>query len=82
MPPQAVPESMDISDDKPEAFSKVLLKVEDIDLNDKDNPQLVSEYVNDIYAYMQKLEVIISSCWFYIFIHFFIQNWRSWQSDI
>lgn len=51
------PESMDISEDKPEAFSKALLKVEDIDENDKDNPQLVSEYVNDIYQYMKELEV-------------------------
>ncbi|XP_048736661.1 G2/mitotic-specific cyclin-B-like [Ostrea edulis] len=50
------PESMDISEDKPEAFSKALLKVEDIDENDKDNPQLVSEYVNDIYLYMKELE--------------------------
>lgn len=48
---------MDISEDKPEAFSKALLKVEDIDENDKDNPQLVSEYVNDIYQYMKELEV-------------------------
>ncbi|KAL3866550.1 hypothetical protein ACJMK2_043841 [Sinanodonta woodiana] len=47
---------MDISDDKPEAFSKALLNVEDIDANDKDNPQLVSEYVNDIYEYMRLLE--------------------------
>lgn len=54
------PESMDISEDKPEAFSKALLKVEDIDENDKDNPQLVSEYVNDIYLYMKELEVSIS----------------------
>lgn len=50
------PESMDISEDKPVAFSKALLKVEDIDENDKDNPQLVSEYVNDIYQYMKELE--------------------------
>ncbi|KAK3602761.1 hypothetical protein CHS0354_027757 [Potamilus streckersoni] len=47
---------MDIGEDKPEAFSKALLKVEDIDANDKDNPQLVSEYVNDIYEYMRLLE--------------------------
>ena len=50
-------ESMDISADKPEAFSKALLKIEDIDVNDGDNPQLVSEYVNDIYEYMRILEV-------------------------
>jgi len=42
-----------------EAFSKQLLKenVTDIDKDDHDNPQLVSEYVNDIYAYLRQLEV-------------------------
>ena len=45
---------MDTSDVGPDAFSKVLLN---IDINDKDNPQLVSEYVNDIYEYMRGLEV-------------------------
>ncbi|XP_033750893.1 G2/mitotic-specific cyclin-B-like [Pecten maximus] len=54
--PPTIPECMDISDDKPEAFSKALLKVQDIDANDKENPQLVSEYVNDIYDYMRHLE--------------------------
>lgn len=41
-----------------EAFSKLMLKVEinDIDKDDHDNPQLVSEYVNDIYAYLRQLE--------------------------
>ena len=39
-----------------EAFSKQLLKVPDIDKDDRDNPQLVSEYVNDIYEYMRELE--------------------------
>ena len=48
---------MDISDAGPDAFSKALLNVQDIDVNDKDNPQLVSEYVNDIYEYMRSLEV-------------------------
>lgn len=36
------------------AFSRLL--VEDIDKDDHDNPQLVAEYVNDIYAYMRTLE--------------------------
>ena len=50
---------MDISESGPEAFSKaLLLDVQDIDANDKANPQLVSEYVNDIYEYMRMLEVI------------------------
>lgn len=36
--------------------SKLLHQVEDIDENDGENPQLLSEYVNDIYAYLFKLE--------------------------
>ncbi|XP_025076789.1 G2/mitotic-specific cyclin-B-like isoform X2 [Pomacea canaliculata] len=47
---------MDISEDKADAFSGGLMSVEDIDANDFDNPQLVSEYVNDIYDYMRSLE--------------------------
>lgn len=39
-----------------QAFSKHLLKVNDIDKDDMDNPQLVAEYVNDIYEYMRHLE--------------------------
>ena len=41
-----------------EAFSRQMLppNVNDIDSEDKDNPQLVSEYVNDIYDYMRQLE--------------------------
>nr|KAG5695271.1 hypothetical protein BaRGS_028206 [Batillaria attramentaria] len=49
-------EAMDISDDKG-AYSHGLMPVEDIDANDRDNPQLVSEYVNEIYDYMRHLEV-------------------------
>lgn len=30
--------------------------IEDPDVNDRDNPQLVVEYVNDIYAYLRSLE--------------------------
>ena len=48
---------MDTSDVGPDAFSKAFFNVQDIDANDKDNPQLVSEYVNDIYEYMRGLEV-------------------------
>ncbi|XP_071794452.1 G2/mitotic-specific cyclin-B [Asterias amurensis] len=57
-PPQS-PEPMDMSDINTalEAFSQNLLEgVEDIDKNDFDNPQLCSEFVNDIYHYMRKLE--------------------------
>lgn len=56
-PQPNVPAPMDISDAGPEAFSKALFNVQDIDANDKENPQLVSEYVNDIYNYMRVLEV-------------------------
>lgn len=38
------------------AFSTQLLDVEDIDAQDHDNPQLVSDYVNDIYKYLRQLE--------------------------
>lgn len=38
------------------AFSKQLISVQDIDKDDHDNPQLVSEYVNNIYDYMRALE--------------------------
>nr|P15206.1 RecName: Full=G2/mitotic-specific cyclin-B [Marthasterias glacialis]CAA34624.1 unnamed protein product [Marthasterias glacialis] len=53
------PEPMDMSEINSalEAFSQNLLEgVEDIDKNDFDNPQLCSEFVNDIYQYMRKLE--------------------------
>lgn len=41
-----------------EAYSKQMLKenVKDIDKDDHDNPQLVSEYVNEIYSYLRQLE--------------------------
>lgn len=41
------------------AFSTQRLDIEDIDAQDSDNPQLVSEYVNDIYKYLRELEVIL-----------------------
>lgn len=56
-PQQLAPAPMDVSESGPESFSKALLNVQDIDANDKENPQLVSEYVNDIYEYMRGLEV-------------------------
>lgn len=52
---------MDVSNDgTDDAFSKAYFDehVEDIDAGDYDNPQLVSIYVNSIYSYMRKLEVI------------------------
>lgn len=56
LPQPSAPAPMDTSDVGSDAFSKALLNVQDIDANDKDNPQLVSEYVNDIYEYMRMLE--------------------------
>jgi len=37
---------------------KLICQVDNIDHNDQANPQLLSEYVNDIYAYLFKLEDI------------------------
>lgn len=52
----SVPAPMEIESES-DAFSRaLLLNVQNIDANDKDNPQLVSEYVNDIYDYMRILE--------------------------
>ncbi|KAL1007263.1 hypothetical protein UPYG_G00084260 [Umbra pygmaea] len=39
-----------------QAFSEALLDVEDIDEGDSDMPQLCSEYIKDIYAYLHTLE--------------------------
>ncbi|XP_073443061.1 G2/mitotic-specific cyclin-B2-like isoform X2 [Dendrobates tinctorius] len=40
-----------------QAFSEILNHVEDIDAEDSDNPQMCSDYVQDIYAYLKELEV-------------------------
>lgn len=40
-----------------QAFSEAILTVVDIDEHDSDQPQLCSEYVKDIYAYLRTLEV-------------------------
>ena len=54
-------ESADVSmkEELCQAFSEVLLTVEDIDEGDSDMPQLCSEYVKDIYGYLRTLEVIL-----------------------
>ena len=41
-----------------QAFSDVILAVSDVDADDDDgaDPNLCSEYVNDIYAYLRQLE--------------------------
>uniref|UniRef100_A0A336L1A0 CSON002746 protein n=1 Tax=Culicoides sonorensis TaxID=179676 RepID=A0A336L1A0_CULSO len=36
--------------------AKLLAQIENIDINDENNPQLVSEYANDIYNYLFELE--------------------------
>ena len=51
------PSPMEVGDSGPEAYSKSRLNIQNIDANDKENPQLVSDYVNDIYEYMRELEV-------------------------
>lgn len=46
-----------------QAFSDALLcKIEDIDSEDNENPQLCSDYVKDIYQYLRQLEVPLSVC--------------------
>ncbi|XP_034385313.1 G2/mitotic-specific cyclin-B2-like isoform X2 [Cyclopterus lumpus] len=40
-----------------QAFSEALLTVQDVDEEDSEQPQLCSEYVKDIYAYLHVLEV-------------------------
>lgn len=40
-----------------QAFSEVLLAVQDVDEQDADQPQLCSQYVKDIYKYLHILEV-------------------------
>uniref|UniRef100_A0A8C3KFT2 Cyclin B1 n=1 Tax=Calidris pygmaea TaxID=425635 RepID=A0A8C3KFT2_9CHAR len=40
-----------------QAFSDVLLDVEDVDVDDGNNPGLCSNYVKDIYKYLRELEV-------------------------
>ena len=56
-PPSPAPMDISCNSQGEEAFSKQLLaNVPDIDKDDTDNPQLVSEYVNEIYEYMRDLE--------------------------
>lgn len=56
-PQPSLPAPMETCESETDAFSRaLLLNIQDIDANDKDNPQLVSEYVNDIYDYMRTLE--------------------------
>ncbi|XP_073706228.1 G2/mitotic-specific cyclin-B1-like [Garra rufa] len=43
--------------DAPQAFSSLLLNIPDVDSADAGDAQMCSEYVCDIYAYLQQLEV-------------------------
>jgi len=51
-------EVMDISAQVVEDAEMQDVEVEDIDADDAGNPQLVTEYVNDIYGYLRQLETI------------------------
>lgn len=42
-----------------QAFSDVILAVNDVDAEDGADPNLCSEYVKDIYTYLRQLEVSI-----------------------
>ncbi|CAI9170773.1 unnamed protein product [Rangifer tarandus platyrhynchus] len=45
-----------------QAFSDALLcKIEDIDTEDWENPQLCSDYMKDIYQYLRQLEVVAAT---------------------
>ena len=52
--PESPPE-MDV-DEVTEQLSQQLY-IDDIDILDRDNPQLVAEYVKEIFTYIMKLEV-------------------------
>ncbi|KAM4635131.1 G2/mitotic-specific cyclin-B1 [Polymixia lowei] len=65
LPVQILPEPMSptpmetsgcVPADLCQAFSDVLLDIKDVDADDYDNPMLCSNYVKDIYKYLQKLE--------------------------
>lgn len=56
------PEPMETDSDAPQelcqAFSDALIEdIKDVDAADHDNPMLCSEYVKEIYKYLQQLEV-------------------------
>ncbi|XP_021512653.1 G2/mitotic-specific cyclin-B2 isoform X2 [Meriones unguiculatus] len=60
--PLPVPEDVSMKEESLcQAFSDALLcKIEDIDNEDGENPQLCSDYVKDIYQYLRQLEVLQS----------------------
>ncbi|CAO2588884.1 G2/mitotic-specific cyclin-B2 [Lemmus lemmus] len=60
--PSPAPEDVSMKEENLcQAFSDALLcKIEDIDNEDWENPQLCSDYVKDIYQYLRQLEVLQS----------------------
>ncbi|KAL6031098.1 hypothetical protein STEG23_001912, partial [Scotinomys teguina] len=60
--PPSAPEDVSMKEENLcQAFSDALLcKIEDIDNEDWENPQLCSDYVKDIYQYLRQLEVLQS----------------------
>uniref|UniRef100_A0A2K5KF99 Cyclin-like domain-containing protein n=1 Tax=Colobus angolensis palliatus TaxID=336983 RepID=A0A2K5KF99_COLAP len=60
--PSPTPEDVSVKEENLcQAFSDALLcKIEDIDNEDWENPQLCSDYVKDIYQYLRQLEVLQS----------------------
>ncbi|XP_059830004.1 G2/mitotic-specific cyclin-B1-like [Hypanus sabinus] len=57
VPPTPMDISMCVSEELCDAFSVSILPVEDVDINDGNNPVLCSNYVKDIYKYLRQLEV-------------------------
>jgi len=54
---QDEPETQDVEMDEVENLIKNREPIDDIDKDDMENPQLVVEYVNEIYAYLRQLEI-------------------------
>ncbi|XP_051875737.1 G2/mitotic-specific cyclin-B1-like isoform X1 [Pristis pectinata] len=57
VPPSPMDVSMCTSEEPHDAFSVAILPVEDVDINDGNNPVLCSNYVKDIYKYLRQLEI-------------------------
>ncbi|XP_072113242.1 G2/mitotic-specific cyclin-B1-like [Mobula birostris] len=57
VPPSPMDISVCMSEELCDAFSVSILPVEDVDINDGNNPVLCSNYVKDIYKYLRQLEV-------------------------
>merc|ERR1712020_444469 len=55
---QDEPENQDVEMDEVETLIKNRELIDNIDKDDVENPQLVVEYVNEIYHYLRQLEVL------------------------